>query len=91
MMRKSGVLVAITAAGMLALSPMAFAGDYDGGHGGGHDRSGHHSRRAECHCSGERDGARDHHVGLLGGVAAGVGGLLHGVGGTLHPLLRGLL
>jgi hypothetical protein len=37
--KKAGLTIAVAAAGMLAISPLAFAGDYDGGHdgwGGGH-------------------------------------------------------
>jgi hypothetical protein len=33
--KKAGLTIAVAAAGMLAISPLAFAGDYDGGHGGG--------------------------------------------------------
>ncbi|WP_028938774.1 hypothetical protein [Pseudonocardia spinosispora] len=46
MFKKAGIVVAAATAGMLALSPLAFAGDYDGDsgdhghsrHHGGHDR-----------------------------------------------------
>ena len=38
MLKKAGILVAATAAGLLAVSPLAFAGDKgDHGHGHGHD------------------------------------------------------
>src|SRR5688500_15501012 len=38
-LKKAGIMVAATAAGLLAVSPLAFAGDKGGdhGHGGGHD------------------------------------------------------
>lgn len=40
MLKKAGILVAATAAGLLAVSPLAFAGDkggWDGDHDGGRD------------------------------------------------------
>ncbi len=42
MLKKAGLTIAIAAAGMLAVSPLAFAGDYqwgDQGHGHGHGHS----------------------------------------------------
>ena len=39
MLKKAGILVAATAAGLLAVSPLAFAGD-KGGHDGDRDRDG---------------------------------------------------
>jgi hypothetical protein len=50
--KKVGLTIAVAAAGMLAISPLAFAGDYEGGHhgggwgghsGGGHSSHGGHS------------------------------------------------
>ncbi|MBW0117475.1 hypothetical protein [Pseudonocardia abyssalis] len=41
MLKKAGILVAATAAGLLAVSPLAFAGDkggWDGDHDGNNDR-----------------------------------------------------
>jgi hypothetical protein len=46
--KKAGLTIAVAAAGMLAISPLAFAGDYDGGHdgwGGGH--RGHSSQGSQ--------------------------------------------
>ena len=41
MLKKAGIVLAASAAGLLSISPLAFAGDYQGGHdshrGGGHD------------------------------------------------------
>lgn len=41
MLKKAGLIVAASAAGLLAVSPMAFAadGDHDGGHRGGHHQA----------------------------------------------------
>ncbi len=46
MIKKAGLMIAVAAAGMLAVSPLAFAGNYEGGHdgwGGGHGHGGHSS------------------------------------------------
>ena len=46
MIKKAGLTIAVAAAGVLAISPLAFAGDYSGGHdswGGGHGHGGHSS------------------------------------------------
>ncbi|HEX4249207.1 MAG TPA: hypothetical protein VH008_15190 [Pseudonocardia sp.] len=80
MLKKAVIVVSIASATGLALSPLAFASDYDRGH--------HHSHGHDYEADWQRHG---HRVGLLSGVAEGVGGLLHGVGETLHPLLGGLL
>lgn len=50
MLKKAGIVAAATTAGLLALSPLAFAGDYDGDHDGdhhGHHKS-HHSKKVDC-------------------------------------------
>jgi hypothetical protein len=52
---KAGVLVSSVAAGLLALSPLAFAGDY--GLGGDHDGHGGHSHGGGHH--GDHDGDHD--------------------------------
>lgn len=53
MFKKAGIVLAVSAAGLLAVSPLAFAGDYSGDDGGhGHHR--HH---------GGDDGDRGHHGG----------------------------
>lgn len=53
MLKRAGIVVAATAAGLLALSPLAFAGDYSSGsdhhhhhHGGG---GSDHESSASCH------------------------------------------
>lgn len=50
MLKKAGIVVAATTAGLLALSPLAFAGDYDGDHDGDHDGKSrhHHSKKVAC-------------------------------------------
>jgi hypothetical protein len=50
-LKKAGIVVAAAAAGLLAVSPLAFAGDYDGDHDGDHDGGGHshhHAKKADC-------------------------------------------
>ena len=47
MLRKVGIVVATTAAGLLALSPLAFAGDYGGE--SGHHHHHHHGGGGEEH------------------------------------------
>jgi hypothetical protein len=51
-LKKAGIVVATAAAGLLAVSPLAFAGDYEGNsgdHGGHHHSHGdHHSKGASC-------------------------------------------
>jgi hypothetical protein len=51
-LQKVGIVTATAAAGLLALSPLALAGDYDGDDDGGHSHS-HHSR--------DHDGDHDHY------------------------------
>lgn len=41
MLKKAGIVVATAAAGLLAVSPLAFAGDMGYGHGHDHDHHGH--------------------------------------------------
>ena len=51
MLKKAGIVVATSAAALLAVSPLAFAGDYDHDNGGHHHHSSnnHHSRNGgEC-------------------------------------------
>ncbi|HEY2207501.1 MAG TPA: hypothetical protein VGH99_23870 [Pseudonocardia sp.] len=45
MLKKAGIVLAMATSGLLALSPLAFAGDYEGGHGG-HD-GGHGNHRGD--------------------------------------------
>ncbi len=49
MLKKAGILVAATAAGLLAVSPLAFAGDkgHDGGYDGGKDHNSSHYERGD--------------------------------------------
>jgi hypothetical protein len=49
-LKKAGIVLAAATAGVLALSPLAFAGDYDSGH----DHHGHH------HHSDSDDNDNDH-------------------------------
>lgn len=42
MLKKAGIVLAIATSGALALSPLAFAGDYEGDEGHGHHHA-HHS------------------------------------------------
>ena len=39
MLKKAGIVVAAAAAGLLAMSPLAFAGDHGKGHGHGYDQT----------------------------------------------------
>ena len=50
MLKKAGIVVATAAAGLLAVSPLAFAGDFGGESGdhGGYHHGNHHSNRASC-------------------------------------------
>lgn len=50
MLKKTGIVVATAAAGLLALSPLAFAGDYDGDDDNGGDDSSHHEDSADVNC-----------------------------------------
>ena len=61
MIAKAGIIVAAAAASLLAVSPLAFAGDYDGGNGH-HSDKGHHSK---SHHSNDHD--RDWHGNRGGG------------------------
>jgi hypothetical protein len=66
-LKKAGIVVAGAAAGLLAMSPLAFAGDYGGEsghhhhhhHGGGND----HESSASCH---QDNGSKDKAHGLHG-------------------------
>lgn len=42
MLKKAGFIVVAATAGLLAVSPLAFAGEYAGAHGGEQGNSGHH-------------------------------------------------
>jgi hypothetical protein len=53
-LKKAGIVLAAATAGVLAVSPLAFAGDYDGDHDGHH---GHH------HHDGDGDNDHDHDHG----------------------------
>ena len=51
MLKKAGIVVATAAAGLLAVSPLALAGDYEGGHSDhhhSHHSSHHHKRNVSC-------------------------------------------
>ncbi|HEY1968221.1 MAG TPA: hypothetical protein VGH89_09755, partial [Pseudonocardia sp.] len=65
MLNKVGIVTAATAAGLLALSPLAFAGDYDGGH----DHHGGHGHHGGHHRDHDRDHDRgDRHVNVQRGL-----------------------
>lgn len=51
MFKKAGIVVAAAAAGLLAVSPLAFAGDYEGdsGHHGHHSSDDSDDSGASCH------------------------------------------
>ncbi|MDT7560590.1 MAG: hypothetical protein QOI68_5060 [Pseudonocardiales bacterium] len=70
MLKKAGIVVATAAAGLLALSPLAFAGDYNGDsgghhhhHGGGDDSDNDHNSSASCH---QDNSAKDKTHGIHG-------------------------
>lgn len=58
MMIKAGIVVSAAAATLLAVSPLAFAGDYDGGNGHHHKSS--HSKGHDHDKDRDRDRDRDH-------------------------------
>ena len=64
MFKKAGIVLAVTAAGLLVASPLAFAGDYgddDGGHGHhGHSRD--HDGDDDDDNGGDDDGGNSVHV-----------------------------
>jgi hypothetical protein len=69
-LKKAGIVVATAAAGLLAVSPLAFAGDYEGGHDhhGGHGGGGHHhSKGSSCKQdnSVDQSGRNEQRGGLL--------------------------
>jgi hypothetical protein len=48
-LKKAGIVVATSAAALLAVSPLAFAGDFGGDNGDNdHHHHNHHSRQAGC-------------------------------------------
>ena len=75
MLKKAGIYAAVAAAGLMAVSPIAFAGDYSGdhhGHGGHHHHHGHgghhghHARNASCELdNGTHNGNNNRQVGGL--------------------------
>jgi hypothetical protein len=67
-LKKAGIVVATAAAGLLALSPLAFAGDYNNGDSGGHhhhhgDSNNDHNSSASCH---QDNSAKDKTHGIHG-------------------------
>jgi hypothetical protein len=66
-LKKAGIVVATAAAGLLALSPLAFAGDYNNGDSGGHhhhgDSDNDHNSSASCH---QDNSAKDKTHGIHG-------------------------
>jgi hypothetical protein len=67
-LKKAGIVVATAAAGLLAASPLALAGDYSGGHDhhGHHHHHGHHSKFHGCKLdNGVSNGKRNNQRGLV--------------------------
>lgn len=60
MLKKAGIVVATAAACLLAVSPLAFAGEYDGDNGGGDDGDGgrNHSKSDDPNC--DQDNSSSH-------------------------------
>lgn len=92
MLNKVGIVTAATAAGLLALSPLAFAGDYDGGHDhhGGHGHHGGHHRdhdrdhdRGDRHFNVQRGLVNLGNIGVQVPIQACNNSLLSGVLGIL--------
>ncbi len=69
MLKKAGIVVATAAAGLLAVSPLAFAGDYSSDNDHHHHSSDHHHRHGgNCFqdtSANERGGRRDDGGALL--------------------------
>jgi hypothetical protein len=65
MMIKAGIVVSAAAATLLAVSPLAFAGDYNGGNGHHHKSS--HSKDHDNDHRDHRDHRGDSHRGNRGG------------------------
>ena len=66
MLKKAGIVAAATTAGLLALSPLAFAGDYEGDSGHHHHHHGgdnDHESSASCY---QNNGAKDKTHGVHG-------------------------
>jgi hypothetical protein len=67
-LKKAGIVVATAAAGLLAVSPLAFAGDYSGGHED-HHHSNHHHHAKNVSCkqdnSVDQSGRNEQRGGLL--------------------------
>jgi len=58
-LKKAGIVVATAAAGLLAVSPLAFAGDYGGGgHDHGDHHSHHHHKKVACKLDNSVDNGR---------------------------------
>ncbi|MBV9313947.1 MAG: hypothetical protein JO100_09435 [Pseudonocardia sp.] len=47
-LKKAGIIVAAAAAGLLAVSPLAFAGEYEGESEGHHGHHEHHEQGVRC-------------------------------------------
>jgi hypothetical protein len=75
-LKKAGIVLAAATAGVLALSPLAFAGDYDSGHGHHHH---HHSSDSDDNDS-DDSGASCHQDNSAKDKADGV----HAQGGLVN-------
>ena len=84
MLKKVGIVTASAVAGLLAISPLAFAGDYDGGHDdhGGHHHGNHHS---------SYDGSRNVQNGLINVQNVGVQVPIQACGNSLLSGVLGVL
>ena len=61
MFKKAGIVLAVSAAGLLAVSPLAFAGDYSD-HDGGHGHHKHHGGDDGDHGGDDDNGGNRTHV-----------------------------
>ena len=71
MLKKAGIVVATSAAALLAVSPLAFAGDYDHDNGSDHHHHHHHhhSRGCDQDTTARNLGGRRHEDGGLVNVS----------------------
>ena len=86
MLKKTGIVVASVAAGLIGLSPLAFASEYHHGWDKGHETHGVHesgfsadtTQSNECLLIQDQDSTETITPGLLGAVVPEVGDLLGG-------------
>ena len=95
MFKKAGIVLAVSAAGLLAVSPLAFAGDYsddDGGHGHHHSHS-HHGGGHDGDNNDDNDGGNSVHVqkGLVNLQDVGVQAPIQACNNSLLSGVLGIL